>query len=66
MITAKQFSKECFQSHGNITPSDLIEFAKIHVEAQREAILKNACTSSSGLSIDKESVEKSYPNKKIK
>jgi hypothetical protein len=31
--TAKQFLSECIQFHGNVVPSDLVEFAQMHVEA---------------------------------
>jgi hypothetical protein len=60
--------------NGNYSICDIkesmIEFAKLHVEAQKKHILKNVKTkkvnSWGGIGIDKDSILNSYPLEKIK
>ena len=69
--TAEEFYKQitgCVMNHGDIKKA-MIEFAKLHLEAQKKAILKNAKLKKvnfwGGTEIDKNSILNSYPLDKI-
>ncbi len=78
--TAKKFLEDCFKSHGDITPSDLIEFANLHCKAQQISILEKVKTTKKKIPytgvriggsyfvevIDKNSILKAYPLTNIK